>query len=160
MKKVRVGDKFIGEENSCFIIAEAGVNHNGSLDRAKELIIKAAKSGADAIKFQNYKAEKLVTKSAPRFWDWKGEEKKNGTQYDSYSLLDKLPENAYPEMIKCCQENNILFFSTPFDNESADFLDKLNVAAYKIGGNSRSIVWLKRLRLGIHGHFFIFAAAL
>lgn len=133
--KIKIGNRLVGEEEPAFIIAEAGVNHNGSLKRAKELIIKAAEAGADAIKFQTYKAEKLVTKTAPRFWDWKDEEKPNGTQYDSYSQLDKLPLEAYPEMIETCKENNIEFLSTPFDEESADFLARLSIKAFKVSSS-------------------------
>jgi sialic acid synthase SpsE len=135
MKKITIGNKIIGPDEPAYIIAEAGVNHNGSLKRAKELIIKAAKAGADAIKFQTYKAEKLVTKSAPRFWDWKGEEKSKGTQFDSYSELDKFPLKYYPELIKVCKKNNIEFLSTPFDEESADALIKFGMKAIKVSSS-------------------------
>ena len=135
MKKVIIGDRAIGPDEPTYVIAEAGVNHNGSLKRAKELIIEAAKAGADAIKFQTYKAEKLVTKSAPRFWDWKGEEKPKGTQFDSYSELDKFPLKHYPDLIKVCKKNNIEFLSTPFDEESADALINFGMKAIKISSS-------------------------
>lgn len=135
MKRIKIGGRYVGKAEPTFIIAEAGVNHNGSLDLAKELIIKAAESGADAIKFQTYKAEKLVTKSAPRYWDWKGEERPEGTQFDSFSKLDKLPKDAYYEMVEVCQENNIEFLSTPFDEESADFLEEIGMKAFKIASS-------------------------
>ncbi|TSC78288.1 MAG: N-acetylneuraminate synthase [Parcubacteria group bacterium Gr01-1014_33] len=133
--KIQVGDRYIGSHEPTYVVAEAGVNHNNSLERAKELIIAAAGAGADAIKFQTYKAERLVTKIAPRFWDWEGEVKREGTQYDSYSLLDKFPREHYPELIKTCQENNIEFLSTPFDEESADFLIGLGMRAIKISSS-------------------------
>ena len=107
MNKIQIGKKFIGAGEPIYIIAEAGVNHNGSLKRAKELIKKAAESGADAIKFQTYKAEKLVTKKAPRFWNWAGEEKENGSQFDSYSELDKFPLKYYSELIKTCNTQRL-----------------------------------------------------
>lgn len=132
MDKIKIGKRDIGIGEPIYIIAEAGVNHNGSLERAKELIVKAAEAGATAIKFQTYKAEKLVTKTAPRFWDWEGEEKPDGTQYESYSKLDKLPEDTYPKIIETCKKNNIEFLSTPFDDESADFLENLGIKAFKI----------------------------
>lgn len=133
MKTVKIENKIIGEKDSCLIIAEAGVNHGGHLKRAKELIKKAADSGADAIKFQTYKAEKLVTKKAPRFWDWNGEEKPEGTQYDSYSRDEhQLNKDLYPKIIEYCKENDIIFMSTPFDEDSADFLDELGMKSYKI----------------------------
>jgi len=130
--KIKFGKRIIGEKDSCIIIAEAGVNHNNDINKAKELIRKAAKAGADAIKFQHYSAGKLVTKTAPRFWDWDGEEKKDGTQYDSYSILGKLPNEAFYELFDYCKEHGIEFLSTPFDEENADFLDELGVKAYKI----------------------------
>ncbi len=130
--KIKIGKKFIGENERTYIIAEAGVNHNGSLERAKELIRKAAAAGVDAIKFQTYKAEKLVTKTAPRFWEWEGEEKPDGSQFDSYDRREhRLEPEEYPEVIKTCEENNIEFLSTAFDHDSADFLDKLGMKAYK-----------------------------
>ena len=135
MKTVRIGKRLIGEHYPAYIVAEAGVNHNGSLARAKKLIQKAAEAGADAIKFQTYKAEKLVTKTAPRFWDWGGEQKKKGTQYDSYSLLDKFPLRHYPELIKTCKKYGIEFLSTPFDEESAAALIKFGMKAIKVSSS-------------------------
>lgn len=132
MKKIKIGNRTIGEKESVFVIAEAGVNHNGSLEKAKELIVKAVNAGADAIKFQTYKAEKLVTKTAPRFWNWGGEEKLNGTQYDSYSKLDGLSLDFYPELVKLCKKNDIVFLSTPFDEEAVDFLKDIGMPAFKI----------------------------
>jgi len=133
--RIKIGAKFVGASDPTYVIAEAGVNHNGSLARAKDLIKKAAKAGADAIKFQTYTAEKLVTKKAPRFWDWKGEKKKAGTQYDSYSLLDKFPLRYYPELIRTCRKYGIEFLSTPFDEDSADALVKFGMKAIKVSSS-------------------------
>ncbi len=135
MPKVKIGERVVGTGEPTYVIAEAGVNHNGSLVRAIDLIRKAAESGADAIKFQTYKAEKLVTKQAPRFWDWEGEENKDGTQYDSYSKLDKFPLEHYPELIKTCKESNIEFLSTPFDEESAEALVRFGMKAIKVSSS-------------------------
>ncbi|MFA5942625.1 MAG: N-acetylneuraminate synthase family protein [Candidatus Paceibacterota bacterium] len=135
MAKIFIGKRAIGDNEPAYIVAEAGVNHNGSLARAKELIRKAAEAGADAIKFQTYKADKLVTKTAPRFWDWKGEEKKKGTQHDSYALLDKFPLKHYPELIKTCRKYGIEFLSTPFDEESADALVKFGMRVIKVSSS-------------------------
>jgi sialic acid synthase SpsE len=129
---VRIGGRSIGRGNPTFIVAEAGVNHLGDIDRAIELIDRAAEAGADAIKFQTYKAEKLTTPDAPRFWDWEGEIKSGGSQYDSYSLLDKLPDDAYECMFKRCEEKGIEFLSTPFDIESVAMLDELGSRLFKI----------------------------
>lgn len=133
---IKIGGKAIGNNAPAYIIAEAGVNHNCSIERAKELVEQAAKAGADAIKFQTYKAEKLVTKSAPRFWDWPGEEKSDGTQYDSYAALDKLPLDSYNEIAGYCKKQNIEFLSTPFDEESADYLvNNVGMKAIKISSS-------------------------
>lgn len=146
MNKIQIGKKFIGNGEPTYIIAEAGVNHNGSLKRAKELIKKAAEAGADAIKFQTYKAEKLVTKKAPRFWNWAGEEKKNGSQFDSYSELDKFPLEYYPELIKICKKCGIEFLSTPFDEESAKALVDFGMRSIKVSSSDvTNLPFLKKL---------------
>lgn len=118
--------------NRCTIIAEAGVNHNCSLKMAKILIKEAAKAGADIIKFQTYKAEKLVIKKSPRFWKWDKEIKKNGTQYDSYSRLDKFGPEEYVKLFKLCEKYKIEFMSTPFDEDAVDMLDKIGMKGFKI----------------------------
>lgn len=142
---IKLGKKLIGRNQPTYIVAEAGVNHNNDLARAKELIISAAKAGVDAVKFQTYKAGRLVTKTAPRFWEWKGEENPEGTQYDSYTTMDKLPLEAYPELVKTCEKNNVEFLSTPFDDESLDFLVKLGMKAVKVASSDLTdLPFLKR----------------
>jgi len=115
-----------------FFIAEAGVNHLGSLKLGERLIKEAAESGAHAIKFQSYKAKNLTTKDAPRFWDWEGEVKDKGSQFDSYSLLDSFGEKEHLALKKMCDKYDIEFMSTPFDNEATDYLDTVGINAYKI----------------------------
>lgn len=132
---MKIGNKEIG--NKVYVIAEAGVNHNGSLDRAKELIIAAAKSGADAIKFQTYTADELVVKGTPKFWDWEGD-KNRETQYDAYKAIGGFGYENYPEMIQCCKDNNIEFLSTPFSFEAADKLNSFGVNAFKIASSDMS----------------------
>ena len=119
-------------KKKCVLIAEAGVNHNGSLRLAEKLIVKAKEAGADIIKFQTYKADKLVTKKSPRFWNWKGEKKKNGTQYDSYKNLDSFNKTQYVQLVKLCKKNNIEFMSTPFDIDAVKMLDKLGMKGFKV----------------------------
>ena len=118
--------------NSCVIIAEAGVNHNCSLIIAEKLIKKASEAGADIIKFQTYKAEKLVTKKTPRFWKWDKEIKKKGTQHDSYSRLDKFGSEEYKKLFKLCKKYSIEFMSTPFDIEAVDMLLKIGMRGFKV----------------------------
>jgi N,N'-diacetyllegionaminate synthase len=133
---IEIGKHIIGDGEPTYIVAEAGVNHNCNLERAKDLVIQAANACADAIKFQTYKAEKLVTKDAPRFWSWVGEDTPDGTQYDSYSQLDKLPQDAYYEIAETCRKHDIEFLSTPFDEESADFLiEEIGMKAIKVSSS-------------------------
>ena len=127
----RIG-KIEFKKNKTVIIAEAGVNHNGKLKFGKRLIDEAKKAGADIIKFQTYKAKKLTTKNAPRFWNWKGETKKKGTQYDSYSNLDSFNKNEYRQLINYCKKNKIEFLSTPFDEESANMLVEIGMKGFKV----------------------------
>ena len=114
------------------IIAEAGVNHNGNKLIGKKLIDAAKRAGADCIKFQTYKSKKLTTKKAKRFWSWDGEKKKNGTQHDSYSILDSFEYKDYKYLADYCKKKGIEFQSTPFDIESVKLLQKLKVETYKI----------------------------
>jgi sialic acid synthase SpsE len=129
--KFKIGNVEFGG-NKTIVIAEAGVNHLGRLDYAEKLIKSAKIAGADIIKFQTYKASKLTTKKAPRFWSWEGERDKNGSQYDSYSILDKFGEDQYSELIRICKDYKIEFMSTPFDTESALMLVKLGMKGFKI----------------------------
>ncbi|MDC1163857.1 N-acetylneuraminate synthase family protein [Candidatus Pelagibacter sp.] len=119
-------------EKNCVIIAEAGVNHNGSLKIAEKLIKEAKLNGADIIKFQTYKANKLVIKKSPRFWKWKGEIKKTGTQHDSYSRLDNFNKEEYVKLIKLCKKYDIEFMSTAFDVESVKMLKKIGMKGFKV----------------------------
>lgn len=115
--------------NKCFIIAEAGVNHNGSLDVAKRLIDVAKEAGVDAVKFQTFKAENLVTKDAPKA-NYQVNTTGSGTQYE---MLKKLELSFEDHIIlkKYAEEKGLIFISTPFDFESVDLLEKLNVDLYK-----------------------------
>lgn len=130
MKSIKMGSKIIDEKSPAFIIAECGVNHNGNINLAIEHIIEAKKAGADAVKFQNYTAEKLVTKTVPKYWHI--DDKSNQTQFELFSRFDDLPKNGYMKMMDAAKRNNITMFSTPFELEAVDFLETLHVPAYKI----------------------------
>jgi N,N'-diacetyllegionaminate synthase len=125
--KVRIGSSY-----PCFIIAEAGVNHNGSAELAKRLIDAAAASGADAVKFQTFKTENLVTEDAPGA-DY--QEKNLGRKTTQYEMLQRLELSyeVFRELAAYAAAKDILFLSTPFDVESADFLDSLSIPLFKIG---------------------------
>ena len=108
-----------------FIIAEAGVNHNGDLRMARKLIDAACEAGADAVKFQTFKAERLVTQQAPKAdYQKKSAAPAGESQYAMLRRLELSHEN-HRTLYEYCQKKRILFLSTPFDEESADFLEQL-----------------------------------
>lgn len=132
-KKIKIGNKFIGKNQPVFVIAEAGVNHNGRLDLALKLVDAAAATGADAVKFQTFKAEQVVTEAGKMTVY----QKKNlGKEKSQLVMLEKLElkEKFYKPIIKRCKEKGIIFLSTPHGGfESVDFLQKLGIAAFKFG---------------------------
>jgi len=115
-----------------YMIAEAGVNHEGSMELAKRLIDEAAEGGADAIKFQSYKAETLASKDSPYYWDINKEPTRS--QYELFKKYDKFWKKEYEELKKYCDKVGIEFLSTPFDIESARFLNDL-MPAFKISSS-------------------------
>ena len=129
------------------IIAEAGVNHNGSIDIAKQLVDKATDAGADIIKFQTFKSEKLVSKSAQQA---EYQKRNIGAKSDNsqLSMLKKLElsEQNHVELMAYCKEKNIKFFSTAFDLDSIDYLHSLNLGLWKIpSGEVTNYPFLKRI---------------
>lgn len=126
-----------------YLIAEAGVNHEGSLKKAFKLIELAKKGGADAIKFQTYKAEKLVIKNSPAYWDTKKEKTKN--QFDLFKKYDFFEKEDYVKLYRHCKKKKIDFLSTPFDNEAVEFLSPL-VKYFKIASaDLNNIPLLKKI---------------
>lgn len=118
--------------NKVIIIAEAGVNHNGDFENAKKLILAAANAGADYVKFQTFKADKLVSKEAQKAQYQKANLKEDGdTQYDMLKKLE-MSEAWHYELIKYAKECSIKFLSTGFDEDSIDFLDSLNIDLFKV----------------------------
>lgn len=122
---------FKGEPGPCFIIAEAGVNHNGDLGLAKQLVEVAARAGADAVKFQTFAADRLVTQSAPQADYQIANTGQVESQYAMLRRLELSPE-AHQDLQAHCQALGILFLSTPFDEQSADLLESLNIPAFKM----------------------------
>ena len=115
-----------------FLIAEAGVNHGGSIEIAKRMIDEAKEGGADAIKFQSYKAEKIAVKNSPAYWDLNHEPTKS--QYALFKKHDKFWKKEFIELKEYCSEAKIEFLSTPFDIESAFFLNDL-MSSFKISSS-------------------------
>ena len=129
MAKIKIGNVMLGDDEPCFTIAEAGANHDGSLEKALKLIDAAKESNVNSIKFQTYKASKLTTKSAPKYWN---DGKSNETQFDVFSKLDGLSNDNWHEIFEYAKKKDIMCFSTPFDNDSVDLLYSLDVPAFKI----------------------------
>lgn len=134
---MKIGNKEVGG-NRTYVIAEFGVNHNGSLERAKEGVRKAAEAGADAIKFQTYTADELVVKGTPKFWDAESKVDEGLDQHQAYQALEGFKREWYPELIEYCDKHNIEFLSTPFSFETADFLDSIGMKAFKVASSNMS----------------------
>jgi len=116
--KISLGGRLVGDGEPCLIVAEIGENYNGDADIACAMIQQASLAGADAVKFQTITAEELFNPSSPRYARRKRVE------------LDLL---HYPRLLETARTNKVIFFSTPFDEPSADFLDGLGVPFFKIG---------------------------
>ena len=128
-----------------FIIAEAGVNHNGSIEIAKKLIEAAKSSGADAIKFQSFKAEKLVTKSASKAHYQKNETSPDETQFEMIKKLE-LSDKDFFELSNYAKKRKIQFLSSPFDEESADLLEQIGISIFKIpSGEINNLSFLEHI---------------
>ena len=115
-----------------YIIAEAGVNHEGSLDTAYQLIDQSKEGGANAIKFQTYRASTLAVKNSPAYWDISKEP--TTSQYQLFSKYDKFWINEFEKLKIRCEDVGLEFLSTPFDKESARFLDDL-MSVYKVSSS-------------------------
>lgn len=128
------------------IIAEAGVNHNGSLDIAKQLIDKAVEAGVDIIKFQTFKSEKLVSKAAKQAeYQQRNIGKKDESQLAMLKKLELSP-SAHKELMDYCREKGIRFFSTAFDMDSIDYLHSLNLGLWKIpSGEITNYPYLRKI---------------
>ena len=115
-----------------YIIAEIGVNHEGSMELAKRLVDEAKEGGADAVKFQSYKADTLASKDSPSYWDTN--EEPTTSQYELFKKHDGFWIDEMRELKEYCKKKDIEFMSTPFDIESADFLDEM-MDVYKISSS-------------------------
>ena len=129
---------------STFIIAEAGVNHNGDPALALQLVDIAADAGADAIKFQTFSADRLVLKGAPKA-EYQRKQTGDGDQYDMLKALE-LPPQAYDDIVRRCEARGIEFMSTPFDSEAAQFLVGLGMRRIKVpSGEITNLPFLRAL---------------
>ncbi|HET7747135.1 MAG TPA: N-acetylneuraminate synthase family protein [Vicinamibacteria bacterium] len=125
-----IDGKAVGRGEPCYVIAEAGVNHNCDVQLGYKLVETAAASGADAIKFQSYTASRISTRVAPRYWVEPQDPR--GTQWDTFDKLDKLSLRDFKSLLGHAKQVGITAFSTPFDDEAVDFLASLDVPCFKI----------------------------
>ena len=128
-EKVKIGDRWVGEDEPTFVIAEAGANHDRKLSQAKQLINVAVEAEADAVKFQVYSAETLYSRKTPQFSYLKETEGDKST-YDILKDIE-IPREWLGELAEYCRKKGIIFLATPFDYEAVDQLDDVGVPAYK-----------------------------
>ena len=131
MRKIKIAGRPVGEGEPCFIIAEAGVNHNGDINLAKKLIDIAKEAGADAVKFQTFRAEEMVTKNAKKA---EYQKETTGTKESQFEMIKRLEltESDFKELYNYTLEKGEIFLSSPFDKVSVELLDRLGVPAFKI----------------------------
>jgi sialic acid synthase SpsE len=128
MNDIRLGELLLRGDRP-FVIAEAGVNHENSLDSAMQMVDAAADAGADAIKFQSYKAETLASRHSPAYWDLNQEPTQS--QFELFKKHDRFGDAEYQALARRAQQRGIHFMSTPFDRHFAEMLEPL-MPAYKI----------------------------
>lgn len=132
-------------KKSVFIIAEAGVNHNGSLELAKKLVDVAVQAGADAVKFQTFKTENLVSKIAQKADYQKQTTDSQESQFDMIKKLE-LDIKSHQELFEYCNQKQIMFLSTPFDHESIELLNQLGLEIFKIpSGEITNLPYLRHI---------------
>lgn len=140
----------VSERQRCLIIAEAGVNHNGELDLAHRLVDAAADAGADIVKFQTFRAERLASQAAPKAAYQQRETGKEGSQLDMLRALE-LSEPAHRELLQHCKDRGIEFLSSPFDIDSLSFLASLGIDRIKLGSGelTNAPMLLAAARMGL-----------
>ncbi|OGO19497.1 MAG: N-acetylneuraminate synthase [Chloroflexi bacterium RBG_16_48_8] len=141
MKEIKIGDRWVGSNHPCYFIADISANHDGNLERAKMLIRLAAEAGADAAKFQNFRAPKIVSDFGFKTMGSQVSHQASWTKsvYEVYAEAS-IPFEWTPELRAVCDEVGIHYFSSPYDFDAVDMLEPY-VPAYKIG--SGDITWLE-----------------
>jgi N-acetylneuraminate synthase len=129
---IRIGGARVGDGEPCFVIAEAGVNHNGDLGLAKDLADAAREAGASAVKFQSFQAALLATEGAPKAGYQSRATGHQGSQLEMLRAL-QLDEDAHRALIDHCRAVGVTFLSSAFDAQSADLLERLDVPCFKLG---------------------------
>jgi N,N'-diacetyllegionaminate synthase len=142
-RQIGIGGRQLGEGLPVYVIAEAGVNHNGRLDLGMQLVDAAAGSGADCVKFQSFRTERLATRRVPKA---RYHIETTGAEQSWFDLLksQEMDREMHMALIERCRERGITFLSTPYDTESADLLEQLGVPAFKIAStDSNNIPFLR-----------------
>ena len=141
----KIQNKMVGDGHPLFFIAEAGVNHNGSVKLGKKLIDIAVDAKADAVKFQTFKTENIITPKAPKS-TYHVETTGSDNDQTWYELLktQEMSKKMHVELIDYCNKKGIIFLSTPYDEESADLLEDLDVQAFKIASTDTNNIPLLR----------------
>ena len=144
-KKIQVGVRSISKDSPTFVIAEAGVNHGGDIVVAKQLIDLAVDAKADAVKFQTFKAENLILSNIQKAPYQKNTTDACETQFDMLKKLEVSKEQNL-ELKQYCSVKGIIFLTTPFDEESLDELDELDLPAYKVAStDATNLPFLKKI---------------
>jgi N,N'-diacetyllegionaminate synthase len=136
-----IGTHSIGAGKPCFVIAEAGVNHNGDLELARKLVQIAADAGADAVKFQTFTAAAIASADAPKA---RYQSENTGSDESQRDMLHRLEltREMHVALVESCRRAGILFLSTPFDEQSVDLLDELGVPAFKVASGEITNIFL------------------
>ena len=134
MTEFKINQHTISKNDPPFIIAEAGINHNGDLQKAIEMVKVAKKSGVTAIKFQTFKADEFISDPALTYTYTSQNESITESQLDLFRRCE-LTENDFYEIKKVCDDENIIFLSTPQNESDLDFLLKLDIPAIKVGSD-------------------------
>ncbi|HME54282.1 MAG TPA: N-acetylneuraminate synthase family protein [Candidatus Lokiarchaeia archaeon] len=137
--KFKIGNKWVGDDQPAFVIAEIGSNFNGSLDKAKELVDLAIDAGADAVKFQSFIAEKIICREAFDHLSMSFQANWKKPVWDVYKAAE-FPREWHQELMAYCKEKNVVFFSSPYDIEAVDLLDEIGCDCFKIGSGEISNV--------------------
>jgi N-acetylneuraminate synthase len=130
VRKIKIANKLVGEDEPTFIIAEAGSNHDGKFEQAKKLIDIAADAGVDAVKFQTFLADKIIAKTGLKT-EYMEKVGMKGTVYDIFKKIE-LPREWLPELARYADREGLIFLSSTFDKEGVDLLDEIGVPAFKI----------------------------
>lgn len=141
--KINIDGRPVGDNCPCYCIAEVGSNFDGSLERAKKLIDLAKESGADAVKFQSFEVDKIISKKGFEGLQVGFQSKWNKPVYEVYKNAE-FPREWTKELIRYSKKKRITFLSSPYDKEAVDILNELGVSAFKIG--SGDITWLEQVK--------------